>query len=133
MSLLVPPPTAAFAESGLPAVPNGIFLSREALMAFRSGPALLFAALPTRDPTAPGDGFVAVNRSDRVMVLLVDGVPVVAVPAAAERYVIGPPRGRYVIQWRTFLGEQVGVARTVDIPARIVFGTPFDGGAGDAG
>ena len=130
--LLVPPPNAGFSASGLPAVPNGIFLSRESLMAFRTGPAPVVAP-SARDPSAPGEGFVAANRTDRLMYLLVDGVPVVAVPASSERYVIGPPRGRYVIQWRTFLGEQVGIARTVDIPSRIVVGSSADAGAADGG
>ena len=62
------------------------------------------------------------------MYLLVDGIPVVEVPANHERFVIGPPRGHYILEWRTFLGEQVGPARAVDLPARFVLG-----GAGDAG
>ncbi len=65
--------------------------------------------------------------------MLVDGVPVVAVPPASERYVIGPPRGRYVVQWRTFLGEKIEPPRTVEFPARLVHGTSPDAGAPDGG
>jgi hypothetical protein len=67
------------------------------------------------------------------MYLLVDGVPVVAVPPLAERYVIGPARGKYVTQWRTFLGERVGAPQTVELPARLGYGLVADAGAPDGG
>jgi hypothetical protein len=129
-ALLVPPPGLAYMPSGLPSVPHGIFLPREALAAFRVAP----LQLPlTRDPSLPGEGFVAVNHSDRVMYLLLDGVAVVAVPAYAEQYVIGPQRGRYTAQWRSFLGEKVAAPHPVEMPARIVYGGAPDGGAPDGG
>jgi len=55
------------------------------------------------------------------------------VPALSERYVIGLPRGRYVIQWRTFLGEKVEPPQTVEIPARLIHGGTPDAGAPDGG
>jgi hypothetical protein len=126
--MLTPPPGASFAPTGLPAVPHGIFLSREELAAFRTGALTL---PPSTDASAPGEGFVAVNHSDALLYLLLDGVPVVAVPPGADRYVIGPLRGHYVAQWRTFLGEKVYPAQTVDMPARLTHGGT--GGAVDAG
>jgi hypothetical protein len=129
-NLLTPPPGAAYAAAGLPAVPAGIFLSREELAAFRTGPIQL---PPVADPTAPGEGFIAQNHTDILTYLLVDGVPVVAVPAASDRYLIGPLRGRYVIQWRTFLGEKVEPPRTVEFPARLLHGDRADAGAPDGG
>lgn len=128
--MLVPPPGVRHAPSGLPAVPQGIFLSREELGAFRVAPLTL---PPVRDTTVPGEGFVAVNHADRMMYLLLDGVPVVAVPPHADRYVIGPVRGRYVAQWRTFLGEKVQPAQPIEMPARVVFGSAADAGAPDGG
>lgn len=129
-NLLAPPPGAAFSAAGLPAVPHGIFLSRDELAAFRTTPVAL---PPTTDPGVPGEGFMAVNHGDRLAYLLLDGVPVVAVPAASERYVIGPPRGRYVAQWRTFLGEKIDPPRAVEIPARLTHGGAPDAGAPDGG
>jgi len=130
--MLTPPPGAAFAATGLPAVPNGIFLSKDELTAFRSVGA---PAPPSTDAGAPGEGFVAVNHSDTLFYVLLDGVPVVAVPPASERYVIGPLRGRYTAQWRTFLGEKVAPPQTVEMPARLLQGTPIaaDAGAPDGG
>lgn len=128
--LLVPPPGVRHAAAGLPSVPQGIFLSSEELAAFRSS-ALPLA--PARDPGVPGEGFLAVNHSDRPMFLLLDGIPVVTVPPNAERYVIGPPRGRYLAQWRTFLGEKVLPAHPTEMPARLVYGNVADAGAPDGG
>jgi hypothetical protein len=128
---LVPPPSAAYAPSGLPASPEGVFLTRDQLAAFRK------EATPppkTPDRSAPGEGFVAANHSDRLLYLLVDGAPAVATPPWAERYVIGPRTGHYGVQWRTFLGDLIDPPREVDMPARIVFGA-VDAGApgGDGG
>jgi hypothetical protein len=67
------------------------------------------------------------------MYLLLDGVATVAVPAHAERYIIGPPRGRYLAQWRTFLGEKVAPPQPIEMPARVVYGNAADAGAPDGG
>lgn len=126
--LVMPPAGAAFSDSGLPIAPAGIFLTREELARLRTA-----SDEPTpRDQTgAPGEGFIAVNPSDILRYLLVDGVPVVAVPAASETYVIGTLGGRYVVQWRTFLGDAVSPPTTVGLPARITYGVTADAGAGD--
>jgi hypothetical protein len=111
-------------------VARGIFLPREALAAFRTAP---LALPPVRDPQVPGEGFVAANHSDRLMYLLLDGVPTLWVPPFGEQYVIGPQRGRYLVQWRSFLGEKVAPSHLTEVPARIVHGGPLDGGAPDGG
>lgn len=118
--LVVPPVGASYLESGLPSVPEGVFLSSEALSGLRTS-----AVEPAeRDLRAPPDGFIADNQSDALRYLLIDGVPVVAVPAASERYVVGTQPGSYTVEWRTFLGDQVAEPKVVDFPARIVFGDP---------
>jgi hypothetical protein len=128
--MLMPPPGAQYAASGLPAAPGGIFLTREELAAFRTAPLPL---LPSSDPGVPGEGFVAVNQTDTLIYLLVDGIPAVAVPPMSERYMIGTTRGQYVVQWRTFLGESVEPPLTVQMPARLVRGGGADVGAPDGG
>lgn len=129
-ALLVPPAGLAHLPGGLPGVPHGIFLGREPLAALRTGPLPL---PPARDASIPRDGFVAANHSDRLMYLLLDGVPAVAVPPFAEQYVIGPLRGRYIVQWRTFLGEKVTSPQPTEIPARLHYGGTPDTGAPDGG
>lgn len=117
--LLMPPPTAVYVPSGLPSAQGVAFLTSDQLAAFRTAP----LPLPqTVDPGAPSEGFVAVNQTDELFYLLVDGIPVVAVPPMSERYIVGPPRGRYVVQWRTFLGERIEPPLTVELPARLVHG-----------
>ncbi|WP_437287185.1 hypothetical protein [Sorangium sp. So ce406] len=115
--LLMPPPSAAYAASGLPSAQGGVFLSRDELAAIRTEPLPLPASV---DPGAPGEGFVAVNQTDALLYLLVDGIPAVAVPPMSERYVSGPQRGLYVVQWRTFLGESIEPPQTIEMPARLV-------------
>jgi hypothetical protein len=127
----VVPPTGAQQEpSGLPIAPGGVVLSREELAAFRTAPANL---PPPTDPTAPGEGFIAMNQTDTLLYLLVDGIPVALVPPLSEKYVIGTVRGRYLVQWRTFLGEKVLPPVMVEMPARISTGGSADAGAPDAG
>ncbi|MBK9261258.1 MAG: hypothetical protein IPM54_15810 [Polyangiaceae bacterium] len=125
--VLVPPPGATYQPSGLPQSPAGVFLTRDEVVAFRSAP---LALPPVDDPRAPGEGFVAVNESDALAYFFLDGVPVVAVPPTEQRYVIGTARGRYVIQWRTFLGDRIGPSKTVALPARLSFGESRDQDAG---
>jgi hypothetical protein len=131
--LATPPAAAAFAPSGLPPNASGIFLTREQLAAFRSRP--IEAARPRTDHEskgAPAEGFTAVNLSDALRFLLIDGVPVAWVPAHGEQYVIGTAPGRYVVQWRSFLGSFVGAAATVELPALLKFGEVADAAAGPA-
>jgi hypothetical protein len=123
--MLVPPPGATFAATGLPDAPSGIFLTAGELRALRTAP------LPgaVAEKTAPGEGFIAQNHGDTLLYFLLDGIPVVTVPPGTERYVIGTQKGRYLAQWRTFLGERIYPAHPVELPARVAYGTP-DGDAG---
>lgn len=128
--LLAPPPSVPWVPAGLPAVADGLLISRETLAAFRTAPV---APPQVKDGGPPEQGLVAQNRSDRLMYLLVDGVPVVVVPPGAERHVTGALRGRYLVQWRTFLGEKVAPAQVVAVPCRTVYGSPPDAGGAEGG
>ena len=127
---VVPPAGAQYTPSGLPIAPGGIVLTRDEMAAFRTGPLNLPA--PT-DPSAPGEGFVAVNQTDVLLYLLVDGVPVALVPPLGEKYVIGTVRGRYTIQWRTFLGEKIYPPTQIELPARFTIGGTPPAETPDAG
>ena len=135
-SLFATPPTrAAFTETGLPPDATGVFLSRDDLAAFRSAE-VPNKPEPRSDPEsvgAPGEGLVAENKTDVLRYVVVDGVPVAWVPAHGRQYLIGTKRGRYVVQWRSFLGSFIGEPRTVMFPARIALGEPADGGTIGAG
>jgi hypothetical protein len=63
-----------------------------------------------------------------VKYVLLDSVPVAWVPPNRDQAIVGLPRGRYVVQWRTFLGDAVDPPITVELPARVAIGTGVDGG-----
>jgi hypothetical protein len=109
---LVPPPAATRSDDALPEATDGVYLTREELAAFRS------QAIEVRpaDPASPPDGFIAENGRDQQMILYLDGVPVVSVPPLDKRFIIGPLRGRYVAQWRTFLGDRIDEPTIVELP-----------------
>ncbi len=127
--LSVPPATAAFAESGLPSTPSGVLLTREQLAAFRTRG--IEPTADRKDPEAagaPAEGFVAVNDTDALRFVLLDGVAVAWVPARGQQYVAGTNRGRYSVQWRSLLGSYIGDPKLIEVPARIVLGEPGDAG-----
>lgn len=127
-TLLTPPPAARFAAGALPPSTTGIFFTRDELASWRSRPLDLG---PVTAPGAPGEGILLVNGSDVLRYVLLDGIPIawVAPGAAHAQYLIGPQRGRYGVQWRTFLGDAVEAPRTVELPARVTFGFAADASA----
>ncbi len=115
--LAVPPPSAVYTADQLPIVPVGVFLTKDELGGFRS------RAIPVPLAVdAPGEGFFALNETDLLQYLLLDGVPVVAVPPHDKRYVVGPLQGTYMAQWRTFLGDHIEPAAPVNLPGVLRIG-----------
>lgn len=125
----VAPPVATIATSGLPES-VGIFLTQPELAAFRTKPV---DAKGDPQDGAPGEGIVFVNARPVPVYALIDGVPVALVKPGGDRYVIGPPPGRYVVQWRDFFGELAEPPETVDVPARLSTPKPKPTTAADAG
>lgn len=118
--ILFPPPGAEATSEGLPDAPDGVYLTQTELAAFRSKPIPEIKA----GPGAPADGLIAENGRDYLMMLWLDGVAVAGVAPQSRRYLVGPLKGRYVAQWRTFLGEHVEEPVTVEIPAVVRNVTP---------
>jgi hypothetical protein len=118
------PDGALYTRSGLPGENRGAFFAAEELAAFRRGAA-----------PGPGEGelSLAVNRSDLLMYVLLDGVPVAAVEPWRETLVPGLVRGKYVVQWRSFFGEVIGEPAERDLPGRLVHGQPEAAETPDAG
>lgn len=121
--LLVPPQTASFAATP-PQVPAvSPMLAAQELAALRTNDV-------DRPPTPNGDGdvFVLSNPSVELRLLFLDGVPVASVAPLTRGELQGLRRGRYIAQWRTFLGDSVEPAITQPVP-----GIAQAGGALDAG
>jgi hypothetical protein len=115
--LAAPPSLTAFAPRP-PPVPSGeALLSKSDLAAFRSAPVELPApSLSDAQPAAPEAGLVLVNSSDELRVAWLDGVAVAWVAPGGRQWLSSLLRGRYVLQWRTFLGDAWEQPRTLAVP-----------------
>jgi hypothetical protein len=126
--MLVPPSGGEFTPTSLPPTPNSVFLTREELAAFRSR-ALEIVGLHA--PGAPQEGLVLHNATDSLRYAFVDTVPVAWILPNREQHVAGLLKGRYFVQWRTFLGDSVEPPVIVEVPARIAIGVAIDAGLRD--
>lgn len=115
--LSVPPPRARFMTSGLPGSPRAVFLTERELGEMRSEPA---PSAPATDP--PMQGLTAINRSDRLLFLVLDGVVVASVPAWQSMVLSTLPAGSYQAQWRAFLGDVIEPAAAVTVPSEWTYG-----------
>lgn len=122
-SLAVPPPGASFGEPPPPRAGLQGMLSNAELAALRTGP----VDVPP-GPTPAGDGLLVANNSDQVRMLFLDGVPVAWVAPGGKDGLYGLLRGRYVAQWRSFLGDVVEPPATLVVPGATVTGSA-DAGA----
>jgi hypothetical protein len=69
-----------------------------------------------------------VNSTDELRFAWLDGIPVAWLAPGARTTVRGLARGRYGIQWRTFLGDAINPVQTVTLPAASDAAGP-DGGS----
>lgn len=113
-----PPFGAQFATKILPSQASGVLLTREEAAAIRQRP----GEVGPPGPKAPAEGILAYNATDSLQYLLVDGVPMAWVLPGQEVEILGLMKGRYTIQWRSFLGDKIKLAKTMDIPAWIAIG-----------
>jgi hypothetical protein len=124
--LLVPPPGSALKDAALPSAPSGLLLSREEAATFRT------RAIDVGPPTvAPGgrpplEGLLLRNATDQIRYVTIDGAPVAYVLPGTEQAVTGLQKGRYNVQWRTFLGDTAEPITLVDVPGRSAIGVPVE-------
>ncbi len=124
--LFVPPVDAELSVDQLPPQTTGVFLTRDDIAKFRTRD-----VRSTDPPTAgaPGEGLLAVNHTDTLRYVLLDGVPVAWVKPHSQQYIIGPRPGTYVVSWRDFFGAEVDPPKTLALPARVEVGAEPDAGA----
>ena len=119
--LLCPPATAVFAETALPAEASRNVVTKEEMAAFR----LRSVDVPPAKSGGPTDGLLLRNGTDLLRYFVLDGIPVAWLLPGEERLILGPLRGHYHLQGRTFLGDAVDASRLVDVPGRVSMeGTP---------
>jgi hypothetical protein len=121
--LAAPTATATFAAQAV-AVPGGeVLLAKNELTAFRTAPVDVPAAGPKdAQPPPPESGLVLVNASDELRVAWLDGVPVAWVAPGGRVALPSLLRGRYTLQWRTFLGDAWEPPAQVVAPGEITGG-----------
>jgi hypothetical protein len=115
--IYVPPADADFEPNELPPA-SGALLSEAELGALRSR----VAKMGPPEKTAPEQGLTAVNHTDTLRYLLLDGVPVAWVRPRSSTLVIGTKPGRYLVSWRDFFGTQITPPRLVELPALLEVG-----------
>jgi hypothetical protein len=106
-------------------VDGEVLVSKADLGSFRSAPADP-GPIATRDAqgSPPEAGLEVVNSSDELRVAWLDGVPVAWVAPGERQWLSSLVRGRYVFQWRTFLGDTWEPPRSVGVPGWIDVNVP---------
>lgn len=121
-AIAVPPSAASFASGAPPASAVHPMLTPAELAAFRVGPI---------DVPPPGqitsEQLVVWNPTVQLRVLYVDGVPAAWAAPGARDTLIGLQRGKYVMQWRTFLGDSVDAPFLQAVPGLVEVGNPDAG------
>lgn len=123
-ALLVPPSSAQFSVLPLPTGGVHAMLSPPEITAFRTGP----VDVPGPAPAGITDGLVVANTTDQLRLLHVDGIPVAWLAPGSRELLPGFQRGRYIVQFRTFLGETFEPPVTQTVPGLAQVGAG-DGGA----
>jgi hypothetical protein len=115
--LAAPPSSAAFVADPPPLPQADALLSKAELAAFRTGPVEVPPAI-ARDAQAPSpeSGLLLVDSTDELRVAWLDGIPVAWVAPGGRESLPSLQHGRYVLEWRTFLGDAWEPAETVVVP-----------------
>jgi hypothetical protein len=114
--LETPPATLAFTPSPPPDSPAETLVPRSELAAFRTAPIEIPPAPPREREHEDAPGLTLLNSTDQLRVVWIDGAPAAWVAPGARLVLSSLLHGRYVVQWRTFLGDAWEPPATVVIP-----------------
>jgi hypothetical protein len=106
--LATPPALAEYRENPLRPEPSGLLVSPSDLAAFR--------ASSVGGPGPDGAGVSLFNATDRLRYAALDGVPVAWLGPGA-RINVPAPRGHYLLQWRTFFGDELSAVESIPVPS----------------
>jgi hypothetical protein len=96
----------AFVTTAPPTSMAETFLQKGELAAFRTGPVdVTPPSMRDAQASPPESGLVLVNSSDELRVVWLDGVAAAWVAPGGRVSLPSLPRGRYTLEWRTFLGD----------------------------
>ena len=126
--LAAPGSGLSFARGPLPSPGAAILLGPSELAALRTGPQE--PAPHTGAGAAASDvhaRLTLVNETDELRYAWLDGVPIAWVAPGARAETSALFRGRYTVEWRTFLGDATQPPRTTSLPATVEV-APSDAG-----
>jgi hypothetical protein len=103
--LMAPPASRAFTGAPLPNPGADVLVTRSELGSFRTAPLDVPPSTAHDAQTPPDSGLLLVNSSDELRLAWIDGVPAAWVAPGARLALPSMVRGRYLLQWRTFLGD----------------------------
>jgi hypothetical protein len=120
-SFAIPPVGATLRLGELPAQREGSLLEPELVRKLYNA--------PQGAEANKNQELVVVNHADTMRYVLFDGVPLFAVPPRSERRALGLWPGRYSVSSRDLLVTERALPQLVEVPGRVVFGTPPDAGS----
>jgi hypothetical protein len=122
---LAAPPSADAFVHGAPPVPQGdAMLGKADLAALRNGPVdVPVARAADAQAPLPDAGLLLSNATDGLKLAWLDGVPVAWVAPGGSVALTSLVRGRYTLQWRSFLGDAWEAPQTVVVPGRSDLGS----------
>ena len=115
-TVAAPPATVTFASTPIPPDASEVLLSRAELAAFRSAPVDVPPPQVEAGAPPPENGLVLSNATDQLRFAWIDGVPVAWLAPGAREELPALVRGRYTLQWRTFLGDSFEPGVVVTAP-----------------
>jgi hypothetical protein len=116
--LAAPPASAGFTGAPLPPVAADSLVPRAELASLRTGPS--DAPPPPAGSVragAPEAGLLLINTTDELRLAWLDGFPAAWVAPGGRLSLPSLVRGRYTLEWRTFLGDSWEPPETVFTPA----------------
>jgi hypothetical protein len=124
--LAAPPMNASFVRDPLPHADSEPLLTKSDLAALRTN-AVDPPSAPQNTPQhmteradahapAPQSGLSLSNGADVLLFVWIDGVPAAWIAPGAQAHLDGLQRGRYLVQWRTFLGDAWEPPHLVNVP-----------------
>ncbi len=114
-SLEVPPARARFEAQAPAPLTFSLLLTRVELAALHNV-AVEVPREASDAAVAQAEGLQVTNNSDELRVFFLEGVPVAWLRPGAQLVVPALLHGRYVAEWRTFLGEVRAEAKSVVVP-----------------
>jgi hypothetical protein len=120
-ALRVPPSGAEHRIGELPSVRSPLLLGSGQTRAFRTRPS---ASAEPKDGMK--EGLLLVNADDLEKYVLVDGIPVVRLPAGGAGVVVDLLPGSYVVSSRSFLSDEVSAPVPITVPSRFQLGVPSE-------